>query len=144
MELLCEMNPDVTGDYIREDADSQMNKGLLPGSSASVVYTLLGKTMCGMMLNPRVDPRFPRGRSLETDPVAAIGVRPMIIHLRWSTNRCLRHPFISLNRLQSVDRSDETPTFRYRTHYNSQLHLVVEHKSKDAQYSVSPLSVSRS
>ncbi|CAM9585090.1 unnamed protein product [Ascophyllum nodosum] len=26
MELLCEMNPDVTGDYIREDADSQMNK----------------------------------------------------------------------------------------------------------------------
>ena len=26
-ELLCEMNPDVKGEYVREDPDSQMNKG---------------------------------------------------------------------------------------------------------------------
>eukprot|EP00904_Undaria_pinnatifida_P010541 jgi/Undpi1/6617/HiC_scaffold_20.g09096.m1 len=27
MELLCEMNPDVKGEYVREDPDSKMNKG---------------------------------------------------------------------------------------------------------------------
>lgn len=26
-ELLCEMNPDVKGEYVQDDPDSQMNKG---------------------------------------------------------------------------------------------------------------------
>ncbi|CAM9601117.1 unnamed protein product [Hapterophycus canaliculatus] len=32
-ELLCEMNPDVRGEYVCEDPDSQMNKGEAPASN---------------------------------------------------------------------------------------------------------------
>lgn len=28
-ELLCEMNPDVKGEYVQKDPDSQMNKGVV-------------------------------------------------------------------------------------------------------------------